>query len=121
MLLVIAGCRTISTAMIDSDRIFLTTGDLHEEYAPKGLVEVRQTGLMIFGFIPASPGTLQGACDKAAAEAEKLGADALINMEYEIYKTPFPISFFWWRRGAAVRGMAVKRNTGKDKLPKGER
>ena len=67
--------------------------------------------LMIFGFIPVSTGTLQEACDRLVVEAKKFGADAVINIEYEVYKTPFPISFFWWKRGAAIKGTAVKRQS----------
>jgi len=107
--------------MIDNKGVFLTAGDLPGGYTPRGLIEIRQSGLMIFGLIPASPGTLQEACDRLAQEARKLGADAVINVEYEIHRTPFPISFFWWPRGATVRGMAVKLPETDSGLPKGER
>lgn len=94
--------------MIDHKDIFITTGDLQKEYDPRAVIEVRQTGLMIFGLIPVSPGTLQEAADLLAAEARKIGADAIINLEYQVHRTPFPISFFWWVRGATVKGTAVK-------------
>ncbi len=103
------GCRTVSTAMIDDRDVFITTGDLAQEYEPKALIEVRQSGLMIFGFIPVATGTLQEACERITAEAKKVGADAVINLQYWVHKSPFPISFFWWKRGATVKGMAVKR------------
>ncbi len=108
LLLVCCGCRTVSTAVIDDANVFVTTGDLAGKYEPKGLIEVRQAGLMIFGFIPVATGTLQEACDRIIAEARKLGANAIINLEYRVHKSPFPVSFFWWKRGATVKGTAVK-------------
>ena len=104
------GCRSVSTAVIDDRDVFMTTGDLKEKYEPRALIEVRQSGLMIFGFIPVATGTLQEACDKMRSEAKKVGADAVMNLEYKVHKSPFPVSFFWWKRGATVRGTAVKRN-----------
>jgi len=109
LIVVCGGCKSIITAAIDYEDVFVTTGDLQESYSPKALIEVRQSGLMIFGFIPVSTGTLQEASDKIVAEAKKVGADALINVEYKVHKSPFPVSFFWWKRGATVRGTAVKR------------
>jgi hypothetical protein len=108
LILVLCGCRTVSTAVIDDRHVLVTTGDLAGRYQPKGLIEVRQTGLMIFGFIPVATGTLQEACDKIIAEARKLDANAIIDLEYKVHKSPFPISFFWWKRGATVKGTAVK-------------
>ena len=108
LILVCCGCRTVSTAVIDDKNVFVTTGDLPGRYLPKGLIEIRETGLMIFGFIPVATGTLQEACDKIIAEARKLDADAVINLEYTVHKSPFPLSFFWWKRGTTVKGTAVK-------------
>jgi len=108
LILVCCGCRTVSTAVIDDKNVFVTTGDLQGTYKPKGLNEIRETGLMIFGFIPVATGSLQEACDKMIAEARKLDANAVINLEYKIHKSSFPISFFWWKRGATVKGTAVK-------------
>lgn len=108
LMLVCCGCRTVSTAVIDDRNVFVTTGDLAGKYQPKGVIEIRQTGLMIFGFIPVATGTLQEACDRIIAEARKLDANAIINLEYTVHKSPFPVSFFWWKRGATVRGTAVK-------------
>lgn len=102
------GCRSVSSAVIDYKDVFVTMGDLRQQYSPKAVIEVSQTGLMIFGLIPVSPGTLQQACDLMADEARKVGADAVINLQYQVHKLPFPISFFWWVRGATVKGMAVK-------------
>jgi hypothetical protein len=109
LVILCCGCKSICTAAVDYEDVFITTGDLEQEYSPKALIEVRQSGLMIFGFIPVSTGTLQEACDRMTAEAKKVGADAVINLQYKVHKSPFPISFFWWKRGATVRGMAVKR------------
>ena len=111
LVVVCGGCKSIATAAIDYEDVFVTTGDLQEDYSPKAFIEVRQSGLMIFGFIPVSTGTLQEASGKIVAEAKKVGADALINVEYKVHKSPFPVSFFWWKRGATVRGTAVKRNS----------
>ena len=109
LLFACVGCKSVSTAVIDDKGVFLTTGDLQQKYNPKALIEIRQSGLMIFGFIPVSTGTLQEACDRLISEAKKMGADAVINIEYRVHKSAFPISFFWWKRGATVKGTAVKR------------
>ena len=108
LIILCAGCKSVCTAVVDYEDVFITTGDLRGEYSPKALIEIRQSGLMIFGLIPVSAGTLQEACDMIAAQARAVGADAVVNLEYKVHKSPFPISFFWWKRGATVRGTAVR-------------
>ena len=109
-------CETVSIAALDHEKFVITTGDLRENYSPTALVEARLWGLVVFGVIPLRPGTLQGACDLVVERAKRLGADAVIDLEYWICRPPFPISFFWWKRGATVRGTAVKRVETRDNL-----
>ncbi|MFH1421287.1 MAG: hypothetical protein ABIH42_01010 [Planctomycetota bacterium] len=108
IILMLCGCETITTVAIDDKDVLLRTGDLNKPYEPIAFVHVQKSGLLVFGFIPVSPGTLRATKEVFISEGKRLKADAIINVEYGINRLPFPASFFWWGRGAWMKGTAVK-------------
>ena len=82
--------------------IFITTGDIDEDYIPLGLVSGVSRGVQLvfpIGF------SIDEALELMLNEARKLEAEAVINVEFEIAHSQ---GCLWVVPTACVKGMAIK-------------
>lgn len=80
-LLLLVGCAASDKAMLPDD-IWMTNGDIDAPYTPVAAIEVAKIGFRIFSDI--EPTDLdQVLCKMLAEEAKAVGANAVINMEFE--------------------------------------
>ncbi len=88
-LLALTGCTVVNTAMIpgapfDGQRLFVTTGDIDQPYQSLGPLQITRKGVYVFGFLDPAGFDLEPAFHEAfLPEARKIGADGVINVEFE--------------------------------------
>jgi len=84
----ITGCTAVNTVTLngrigDSREIRVATGDLDRSYRSIGVTRITLTGSWLFGFIDLFPARLGDALQvRLAAEAERYGADAVVNVTF---------------------------------------
>ncbi len=79
--LLLVGCAASDKAMLPDD-IWMTSGDIDTPYEPVAAISVAKIGFRIFSDI--EPTDLdQVICQMLADEAKAVGANAVINMEFD--------------------------------------
>ena len=79
--LLLVGCAASDKAMLPDD-IWMTSGDIDTPYKPLAAIQVAKIGFRIFSDI--EPTSLDEAiCQMLAEEAKAVGANAVINMEFD--------------------------------------
>jgi hypothetical protein len=109
-ILLLAGCAASDKAMLPDD-IWMTSGDIATPYTPIAAIQVAKIGFRIFSDI--EPTSLDEAVNKMLAEeAKAVGANAVINMEFNApLVMPCYIAYVPYVCGAGVStasGVAVK-------------
>lgn len=111
-ILAVSGCTTLNYASTDfeegSDKaFFMTTGPAAFPARPVGLLEVEHTGAVIMGAIPISAGYLEDVKEEFIRQGLAAGANAAVNVEFEVYRPPFPLCVIWWVSYARIKGELV--------------
>jgi len=119
--LLLAGCTVVNTATFpgapfDRQRLFVTTGDIRLPYESLGPIQITRRGVLAFGFFDPAGFNLQDTFqDVFLPEARRLGADGVINVEFEqtqysIAQKIFGAIFFFAPLPAEVtiRGEAIR-------------
>lgn len=88
-LVALGGCTVVNTAVIpgapfEKQKLFVTTGDIDLPYESLGPLQVTRRGVIVFGFWdPAGFNIEDTFADAFIPEARKIGADGVINVEFE--------------------------------------
>ncbi|MDF1562321.1 MAG: hypothetical protein P1V51_04715 [Deltaproteobacteria bacterium] len=88
-LLALSGCTVVNTAIVPGaphhdKQLFVTTGDLKVPYESLGPLQITRKGVYVFGFLDPAGFDLEPAFHEAfLPEARKLGADGVINVQFE--------------------------------------
>lgn len=86
-LALLSGCTVVNTANVPSDRsgkeIFVSAGDIPEEYESLGVVQITRAGVLLFGFVDVVGTDLQaGFSDVLIPTVREMGGDGAINVRF---------------------------------------
>jgi hypothetical protein len=87
LLLAATGCTVVNTVEMPSERrrgeLFVTAGDIPEQYETVGLVQVSRGGVRLFGFWDVAGTDLNaGFKDVLAPQIKAMGGDGAINVRF---------------------------------------
>lgn len=100
------GCSAVNIATLPSDRsgkeIFLSAGDIPEPHETLGVIQVRRSGLLLFGFWDVVHTDIQYGLERVLIpEIEAMGGDGAINVRFHqtqyltVTKALFAFPFFF--------------------------